>query len=137
MAACSWRRSSIFGYITLVKLLKFLAYLKIQQFRPNWLVLKGDAMTTMSRETRELLDRIAQVSKEFANDTLLSAPRQVIFRAIHEIAQEINEDTRHYGECLGYVESMFCSACRQLRGITCDCRSTGIHRCPLLSQTAS
>ena len=94
-------------------------------------------MAIMSRETKELLDRIALVSKGFADDGLVSAPRQIVFRAIHEIAREINEESRHYGEYISYVESMFCSACRQLRGITCDCRDAGIHRCKLLMQPAS
>lgn len=82
--------------------------------------------------TKEVLARIVEASKSYAEDGAVSQPRQVVFRAIHEIASRIEEGSRHREDYVGAVECMFRSACRQVLDSACECDSHGIIRCELL-----
>lgn len=83
---------------------------------------------------QELLGKIAQVSRSYAEDEGTAKPRQVVFRAIHDIVSDMEKNRQtHRFDYTGAVESMFRSACRQTLGLACDCHSRGVVNCQLLS----
>ncbi|RTL48449.1 MAG: hypothetical protein EKK46_15750 [Rhodocyclaceae bacterium] len=89
----------------------------------------------MTLTSAALLQQIGVVSKRYSEDGDISVARQVVFKAIHDIVQDMGI-SRPRKDDIHTVECLFRGICQQLRGKPCDCREDGLHRCELLQQQA-
>jgi len=86
----------------------------------------------MESKQSVLLQHVGQVSKSFAENGGISSPRQAVFRAIHEIVDDMGKSKNPRTDVFGTVECLFRGICRQILLNPCDCKDYGLHQCQLL-----
>ena len=88
----------------------------------------------MEEKQSELLQRIGHVSKSFAENDGVVSSRKVVFRAIHEIVEDMGKFTPPTSDAYGTVECLFRGVCRQIMLNPCDCKDYGMEHCALLQE---
>lgn len=88
---------------------------------------------------REHLERVAVVSRNWADDPILPASIRYMSQHLHRLTTGLNE-SRHpqpFPSSVRNVESLFCSMCRRLKVRPGECDGQSLECCPLLKNDAT
>lgn len=80
---------------------------------------------------RECLERVARVTRGWADDKTLSAPLRHMSRHVHELAVEVGRRKDLCSTSVRNVESRFCLMCRRVKAGSGECPQR-LEQCQLL-----
>lgn len=83
------------------------------------------------------LERVAAVSKYWADDAVLPAPVRHMSLHLYRLTRGVSRTRQPFPATVRNVETLFCSMCRRLKAGPCGCEMQSLDCCPVLQNVGA